>query len=183
MKRLNFVHNERALEKELLSLKQKTCPNCGRRGTLNRHDWLYHNGVEACPTPAVKGKRVWCSNRGRRGGCGGTVTFLLEWILPRHSVTSDILWQVLELLLEMSVMMAVKEITSGVSLEGVYHILQRLRTRQDFVRTRLCSICPPPRSRHVNPLSQSVEHLRCAFPEADNPISAFQTHFQAPLMG
>ncbi|HID31649.1 MAG TPA: hypothetical protein EYP19_16830 [Desulfobacterales bacterium] len=80
-------------------------------------------------------------------------------------------------------MMALRHITSGVSLEGIYHILQRLRARQDSIRTRLCSICPPPQSCHVDPLSQSVEHLRCAFPKAFNPASAFQVHFQIPLMG
>jgi hypothetical protein len=42
---------------------------------------------------AVRGQRVFCSNRGSRGGCGRTFSFFLAEILPRHTFTASWLWQ------------------------------------------------------------------------------------------
>jgi len=71
----------------------------------------------------------------------------------------------------------------GVSLEGIYHILQRLRRRQDEVRRRLCALCPPPTCDRPDPLRETAEHMRSALGRKNNPIEAYHLRFQVSLMG
>jgi len=51
------------------------------------------------------------------------------------------------------------------------------------VRSALLARCPPPDSLHSDPLLQTAEHLRCAFPSEKCPVAAYQYVFQSPIMG
>lgn len=63
--------------------------------SLNRHSKLYGNDPAVANGQALRGQRIFCSNRGQRGGCGRTFPVFLAEVLPRHSVTSAWLWQLL----------------------------------------------------------------------------------------
>ncbi len=179
-----FVKDQEELAKLFLTLKQRRCPHCGVRGMLNRHSRCYGNDPDTVQGKQVRGQEVFCSNRGRRTGCGGTVRVLFAAVLPRHSFSATLLWIVLEILLRgVSIKAAWEQLHPGLSLESVYHILQRFRNRLDAVRAALFRRCSPQRSSQVDPLLQTAEHLRYAFPLESCPLSAFQRHFQSPLMG
>jgi hypothetical protein len=181
---IRFVRNEQDLGRALESLKQTPCPHCGRVGTLNRHDRLKGNDPEAADKQRERGCRAWCSNRGRRGGCGRTVAMLFEDVLPRHSLRAGTVGKVLAGLCGgHSIQAAWEQSGCRFSLQSVYHLLQRFRRRLGAVRTALHSRGPPPASTHRDPLRQSAEHLRGAFPGASCPVAAFQYVMQAPLMG
>jgi hypothetical protein len=49
------------------------------------------NDPERADGQRRRGQRAFCSNRGRRGGCGRTVAICFAGVLPRHSVTTGLL--------------------------------------------------------------------------------------------
>lgn len=185
MKRaIRFVRDEQELQQALESLKQTSCPHCRKTGTLNRHDTIHGNDLAEANKQTQRGRRAWCSNRGRRGGCGRTVVIVFVGVLPRHSFTAALLDMLLRGLPDgRSVSQICRSERVALPVESVYHLLQRLRRRLDALRTALCTRCAPPSSRHEDPLRQAAEHLHCAFASAPCAVEAFQYAFQMPIMG
>ena len=184
MKVIHFVRNRQERNQVLQNLKQTRCAHCRRTGTLNRHDRVQGNDPDAVDKQIPRGRRVWCSNRGRRGGCGRTMRIMFARLMPRHSVNAKMLSRLLKGLCGGG---SVKHVWEAcrlpVQLQSVYHLLRRFRDRLDAVRVALLSRCKPPGSLHADPLRQTAEHLRCAFPQCENPVEAFQHTFQTPIMG
>jgi hypothetical protein len=167
-----------------LSLKAQRCPHCHCAQSLNRHSFLRGNDPELANGQRLRGQRVFCSDRGQRGGCGRTFSVFLADVLPRLTVSAIVLWQLLLLLLGGQSVQAAAS-SSGLPFgdQTLYHVLGRVRRRLDVARTRLCQIISFPASCQSDPLLQTVEHFQSAFPRADCPLQEFQTRFQEPLMG
>lgn len=184
MKVIHFVRKKKDCNQVLQNLKQTRCAHCRRMGTLNRHDRIQGNDPDSTNKQILRGRRVWCSNRGRRGGCGRTMRFVFTRLIQRHSVNAKMLSRLLKGLCEGgSVKRVWEENRLPVQLQSVYQLLRRFRDRLDAVRVALLSRCQPPGSHHTDPLLQTAEHLRCAFPGNQNPVEAFQHTFQTPIMG
>ena len=165
-------------------LKQQRCPHCGCAESLNRHSKLYGNDPVAVKEQALRGQRVFCCNRGQRGGCGRTFCVFLAQVLPRHTVTASWLWQLLcRLLNGGSIKSAVEMLAPPFGLETCYHLLQRLRGRLPDLRCLLCREQKAPASSQSDPLWQTVEHLQKVFAKAVCALAAFQLRFQRPLLG
>jgi hypothetical protein len=127
---------------------------------------------------------VFCSNRGQRDGCGKTFSLVLAGVLPRHTVSAPWVWRwLLKLLTGLSVKAAVEQLRWPLAVETFYRVRRRLRRGLDQVRTRLCQALSPPASRQSQPLGQTVEHLRAAFPASACPVADFQLRFQHPFLG
>jgi len=166
------------------SLKQQCCPHCGRRGTLNRHSRLLGNDPDHVDAQRRHGQRAFCSDRGRRGGCGRTFAIFFADVLPRHSVTATLLARLLAGLLTGAALRSVAEVLrTPFALETFYRLRQRLRRRLDPVRVCLCQEQRPPVGTHPEPLLQTVAHLQSVFPGAGNIVAAFQQRFQRPFLG
>ena len=168
------------------SLKQQRCQCCGQSETLNWHSVLYGNDPASQDKvgQAARGQRVFCSDRGQRGGCGRTFSIFPAEVLPRHSITGTLLWKLLvQLLARISVKAAAQSLRLPFALETLYHLLGRLRRRLDAVRGRLCRKEKPPASSQSDPLLQTVEHLQSVFSGSLCPVSEFQFSFQQPLLG
>jgi hypothetical protein len=132
----------------------------------------------------LRGQRVFCSNRGGRGGCGRTFSIMLAEILPRHTVSASLLWQLLiRLLAGASLKAAAEKLRLPFALETVYRLRRELRRKLDLLRARLCCQQPPPASAQTDPLLQSVEHLQSVFPGGECAPAAFQLRFQHPFLG
>lgn len=109
---------------------------------------------------------------------------MLAEVLPRHTVTAPLVWRwLLELLAGLSVKAAAETLRLPFALETIYRLRRRLQRVSDPVRTRLCLEQSPPLSRQVQPLLQTVEHLRAVFPASACPPADFQLHFQHPFLG
>lgn len=176
--------DKESLNDWLLSLKQLRCPLCHCSESLNRHSFLYGNDPDLAKGERLRGQRVFCSDRGQRGGCGRTFSVFLADVLPRFTITAVFLWQLLFLLLgDHSVQAAAHSSGLPFADQTLYHILGRLRLRLAILRPRLCQLAGPPPCSHSDPLLQTVEHFAVAFPRADCPLQEFQTRFQEPLMG
>lgn len=109
---------------------------------------------------------------------------MLADILPRHTLTASLVWQwLVELLGGLSVKAAVEKLRLPFALETIYRLQRWLQRGLDRVRIRLCREQSPPMSRQVQPLLQTVEHLRAVFPDSACPAADFQLHFQHPFLG
>jgi hypothetical protein len=127
---------------------------------------------------------VFCSNRGQRGGCGGTFSLFLADVLPRHTFTATLLWKLLcQWLAAASIRSAALSLSRTFPLETIYHLLSRLRLRLDAVRCRLCRQQKPPDSSQSDPLRQTVEHLQSVFSNTLCPVAEFQLFFRQPFLG
>lgn len=152
--------------------------------TLNRHSLLRGNNPAQASGQSVRGQRVFCSNRGQRGGCGKTFSLVLAEVLPRHTLTASLVWQwLVKMLASFSVKAAVEKLRLPFALETFHRLHRRLQCGLDLVRTRLCREQSPPASRQSQALMQTVEHLRAVFPESVCPPMSFQLRFQHPFLG
>lgn len=131
-----------------------------------------------------RGQRVFCSDRGQRGGCGKTFPLFLAGVLPRHTFNAALLWALLLKLLAGATIKAAAEILAlPFSLEAVYGIVRRCRHRLDVVRSLLGREHPVRASQQSDPFFQTLEHLRQIFPQATDALTAYQRHFQQPFLG
>jgi hypothetical protein len=179
-----FVRDLEALAQYLLLLKQLCCPQCGAVGTLNRHSKLFGNDPDRPDGRSLRGQRVWCSNRGVRGGCGNSFSIVLDEVLPRHSVTATLVWQwLLQLLAGSSLQAAVEALRPPFALETFYRLRRQLRQRLDSLRATLCGEQAPPASAQADPFLHTLEHLQSVFARAECPLAAFQAQFQLPFLG
>jgi hypothetical protein len=151
---------------------------------LNRHSRSLGNDPDTTDGQTCRGQRVFCSNRGQRGGCGRTFAFFLADILPRHTLTTSLVWRwLVKLLAGLSSKASVEQLRLPFALETAYRLRRKLQYRLDSLRTRLCRKLAPPQSAHADPLLQTVEHLQSVFPCSPCPPTDFQLHFQHPFLG
>jgi hypothetical protein len=151
---------------------------------LNRHSHSFGNEPAVTDGQTIRGQRVFCSNRGQRGGCGRTFLLCLAEVLPRHTLTASLVWPwLVKLLAGLSIKAAVEKLRLPFALETFYRLRRKLRQRLDGFRTRLCGEQPPPVSTHTDPLLQTLEHLQAAVPRRECPPLDFQLHFQHPFLG
>jgi hypothetical protein len=126
---------------------------------------------------------VFCSNRGRRTGCGKTFSIFLADTLPRHTLTATLLWRwLIQKLAGLSAKAAAEKANLPFALETVYQLGRKLRHGLDRLRTLLCREQAPPGSAQADPVLQSVEHLHSTFPREECPPAAFQLGFQVPFL-
>jgi hypothetical protein len=184
LKHTFFVLDSEGLEKFFRSLKSMGCPFCKYVGALNRHSVMRGKDPEKNEGIIARGQRVFCSDRGQRGGCGRTFPVLFAWALPRHSFTATLVWQaVREWLGGLSIRASWLTVKTPLALDSFYHLLQRLRRRITILRTILSAVSRPPDSRHSDPLLQTFEHMLIVCPKAACPVETFQQRFQSPLTG
>jgi hypothetical protein len=161
------------------SLKLRPCPHCRRSGNLNGHGFLRGYG-EGSFGGAVRARRIYCSNRGRRIGCGKTHSYFQAQVIPRLSLAATTLWNFLFLVL------------SGFSQKSAHQaslapgtpqrIWARCTKAQGMLRHNLCQLAKPPPAVLVAPYLQVVRHLMDAFPDSPCPVSAYQSAFQIPFL-
>lgn len=151
---------------------------------MNRHSVLRGNDPDQPGGQRLRGQRVFCSNRGQRGGCGRTFSLMLADVLPRHTFTASRVWSwLVELLAGLSVKAAAEKLRLPFALESVYRLGRKLRQQLAHWRTRLCREQPPPASGWSDPLLQTVEHFQRVFAGEVCPPSAFQLRFQQSFVG
>lgn len=132
----------------------------------------------------VRGQRAFCSDRGRRGGCGKTFPLFLADVLPRHTINAARLGALLQKLLGGATIKAAAEsLRLPFSLEAVYGLVRRCRRRLDVVRSWLSREQPAPVSGQTDPFLQTLEHLQRTFAREACAFAAYQRHFQDAWLG
>jgi hypothetical protein len=162
-----FARDPAELERLARQAKGWACPHCRRHGALNRHGALRGLAEGAQGKDALRGGRFFCSNRGRRRGCGRTFGVLLASLIARATVRSRELWRFyLAKLGGASVLAAWESLHSGFSVEAAYAWWRRWRRGQFAVRLVLAQGRDPPKGEIAQALAGRFG--------AEDPIGAFQ---------
>jgi len=170
-------------------LKQTPCPHCKRVGALIWHGFL--NGFdESSPRQkTVRARRIFCSNRNARPGCGRTFSVWIASKIRRLGLTAGALWRFLQGAVADGILAAARALDCRLSDRAWQRIWQRFKLAQSKIRTALLGRCPPPESLPrppTNPKRQAaahvLAHLQAAFPDVNCPIADFQLTMRAFFM-
>ena len=160
----------------LSRLKLRPCPHCSTIGTLNAHGYL--RGYGEASSCVIRARRIFCSNRGSRPGCGRTHSFFPPNIIPAFQFLAELLWRFLSLLLLGATLRGAFLSCFGMRDTGrAYGLWKRCLKAQLLIRHRLTMRCHPPPSKQQRPFLQVLEHLVQAFPNSLCPIAAYQEYF------
>jgi hypothetical protein len=159
-------------------LKQTACPFCKAVGTLIRHGYLL-GFDESCPQrKTLRARRIFCSNRNARPGCGRTFSAWCADKIRRLSLTTSAVWQFLQRAAADSIAAAVRAADCLRSDRTWQRLWKRFDLGQSKIRTALSARCPPPelptQTSRRPAAAQVLAHLKAAFPNAHCPIAAFQ---------
>jgi hypothetical protein len=159
-------------------LKCTACPHCKAVGTLNRHGSLHGFDDSTPPRKTLRARRIFCSNRHRRPGCGRTVSVWLADKIRRLSLNTRTLWTFLQHAVARTLTEAVQATRCSLGNRTFQRIWTRFDRAQSAIRTALSGRGPPPELPAAfarrPAAAQVLAHLQAAFPQADCPIAAFQ---------
>ncbi|EKD27790.1 MAG: hypothetical protein ACD_79C00574G0001 [uncultured bacterium] len=151
-------------------LKLISCPYCNEIGTLILYG-VYKD----------KGHRCMCNDRFQRKGCGRTFSFLWGDAIRNHTVKTHELWTfLLKFISVNNISLALKTIVIPYTRRAVNHWLNKLKLCQSIIRFNLLRICSPPSVQAINPLLQTILHLKICFPE-QCPVQGYQIQFQKSI--
>ncbi len=159
------------------TLKLKQCYHCGITGMLILHGFIYgYDEYRTCHM--IKGRRVFCSNRNKRKGCGHTFSYLVIDFIQRTLISTGIAWKFL------------KDILRGKSIEKAYNSLEqrcvlslstffrfwkKFKLQVYAIRTCIANNYPLLKFTERTPYHETIRHLSILFPEDDNnPIAQYQ---------
>ena len=156
-------------------LKLTRCSRCQVVGALNWHGYLRGFDDSNPPRKTVRARRVFCSNRNARTGCGHTFSVWLADKIRRLSLSTTALWAFLQCAVAGSILAAIRAADGHLSERTWQRVWKRFNLGQSQIRTALSGRCPPPElpAEH-RPAAHILAHLQAAFPDADCPITAFQ---------
>jgi hypothetical protein len=159
-------------------LKQTSCPHCKIVGMLIRHGVLAGFDDRNPPRQTIRARRIYCSNRHRRRGCGRTFCIWIANNFRRLSLTTRTLWTFLQHALVGTITAAIHAVNCPRSERTFQRVWKRFDRGQSAIRTTLRGRGPPPElpadSVRRPAAAQVLAHLRATFPHADCPIAAFQ---------
>ncbi len=161
------------------NLKHLLCPHCQKRGYLILHGFLYGYG----DTDWVKrGRRIFCSNKNQRTGCGRTFSLLKTRFIKHFMVSARILSAFLDNLCQ-----GLCPAKAGIipdpqmSKTSIYRIFHRFRHSQTRIRTLLKQVKDPPDLPGTkDPVVQTINHLKSIFKGCR--VSKFQRFFQVSFL-
>ena len=157
-----FVERPEELNALLDHLPLLPCPHCGRAGNLVGHGFL-RGYDERSSEKVTRGRRILCSCRGRKRGCGKTVSTLLTCFVERCTALAATLWVLFSGLADgLSVERAAKEAKFPLDMRSAYRVAVRLKKQALTWRSWLSSRVAAPKSVSVHPRAQLREHLTLA---------------------
>jgi hypothetical protein len=173
-----FYRSERAWTAIGERLKHTPCPHCKVVGMLIWHGFLRGYDDSNPPRETVRARRIFCSNRRTRRGCGRTFSVWCADKIRRLSLTTGTLWRFLQRAVAGSIAAAIRTADCHRSDRTWQRIWTRFDLGQSKIRTALSALCPPPelpaQPAQRPAAAQVLAHLQAAFPDADCPIAAFQ---------
>jgi hypothetical protein len=166
-------------------LKQRPCPHCKVVGALIQHGSLFGFDETSPKNKTLRARRIFCSNRNARPGCGRTFSIWLADKIRRLSLTTAALRQFLQAALVGSILAAGRALDCRLNERSWQRIWNRFDQAQSKIRTALCGRCPPPQALPLpalparRPAAHVLAHLQAVFPGDDCPIAAFQHSMHA----
>lgn len=123
-----------AIHQQTQQLELEQCPHCQQTQQLVSHGFIRKK--RNAGDPQAVGKRVFCSNRHRRTGCGHTMQLYLDSTLRYlHHTGSAVVAFVLLLLAGIPIVMAYTQATGVDSARPAYRWLHRLDAQINTYRS------------------------------------------------
>lgn len=178
-----------AIHQQTLQLESEQCIHCGKTHQLVSHGFIRKKCASG--DPQAVGKRVFCSNRHQRTGCGQTTQLYLDSTLRYvHHAGSAVVAFVLLLLAGISIAVAYMQATKAQSPRHAYRWLQRLDAQMSAYRSLFHQpLLAPPAAAVVGPphclrhslLASTFGALLMRFGQ---PIcQGYQSQLQRPFFG
>lgn len=164
-------------------LKLTPCPHCQAVGTLNRHGSLHGYDDRTPPRTTLRARRVFCSNRSRRPGCGRTFSIWLVHTIRRSCLTTQTLRALITQAVSNGITAAIRANPCHLSDRTLQRYWRRFRLAQSRIRTTLLQRGPPPEesfegSRRPD-IAHVLSHLHATFSNTDCSIAAYQMATQS----
>ncbi|QEL16785.1 hypothetical protein [Limnoglobus roseus] len=160
-------------------LKRTPCPHCRAVGTLNRHGSLHGYDDSRPRRTTLRARRVFCSNRHRRPGCGRTTSVWIATKIRRSSLTTGTLGAFVRRAVRGGLAPAIRAAPEYRSPRSWRRVWRRFDLAQSRLRTALLSRGPPPGGPPAPgrrpDLAHTLAHLAATFPHAADPLAAFQS--------
>lgn len=173
-----FYRNDDEFNAFAEQFKLTPCPHCHTVGALIRHGFLYGFDENHPRRKTRRGRRILCSNRNARHGCGRTFSVWAADKIRRLGLTSSALWRFLQSAVADGILAAIRACRCHLCDRSLLRIWQRFHHSQSKIRTALFGRCTPPELPAAQrPAAQVLAHLQAAFPDALCPIAAFQYTF------
>ena len=169
-----FYRNDDEFNALAERLKLTPCPHCNAVGNLVRHGFLYGYDDTSPQRKTRRARRLFCSNRQARRGCGRTFSVWLADKIRRLSLSTTTLWRFLQRAAAGSIRAAIRAAGCQRSDRTWQRLWKRFDLGQSKIRTALLRRCRPPELPAGRPQAQVLAHLQAAFPDATCPIAAFQ---------
>jgi len=176
-----FVSDQAALADVLFSVRLRACEHCHRVGMLVGHGLLV-GYAEGSSAREVRGRRLLCSNRHRRAGCGRTFSVWIASVVPRRVVRARTIFALLVALIVAVPLARAWRQVSAMALRTGYRISRCLAVAGPAIRTALLSRAPPPTIESASPDAQLLAHLRAVLGPIDS-FAAYQLTFQRSIFG
>jgi hypothetical protein len=145
-------------------------------GFLIMHGFLYGYDENNNEYGMTRGRRIFCSNRNKRTGCGRTINLFKSIIIKAFTITASTISRFLNNIakgLNISVAFRLLNLKAGKSTP--YRLFERFRSRQPEIRTTLSKITKQPENlSYDDPVLQTIEHINNAFNNCECTVSAFQ---------
>jgi hypothetical protein len=171
-----FVADVLGLDQIRVEAKLHACPHCQRFGTLIGHG-LVRGYAPRGSERVVRGRRLVCSNRNRRPGCGRTVAIALATALVGRVVDTLGLWAL------WSSLVGSRPRAVPLQARTFGRLSRQLRSCQLHLRSALLAVREPPACTATDPIAQLWSHLQLVFEDTPCPIAAFQLRFQVDALG
>jgi hypothetical protein len=170
-----YIASPREYDSHKERLKLLPCPNCKATGCLIRHGYLRGYGKDGT-YKAHRGWRIFCSNRGRKTGCGKTYGILPALRLYRRIADAGQVWQFLRGVLDGSrIRAAWQAAASGFCRDNGYKIWAAFIRNQSHIRACLHRLARPfAINRIPSPATQLIFHLESAFIGSTCAVASFQ---------
>lgn len=172
-----FYRGEEGFLEIYEKLKATACPHCKAIGRLVRHGFLRGYDESSPREKTLRARRIFCSNRNNRQGCGRTFSVWIADKIRRLSLSARCLWTFLQSVVADGISAAIRRVDCHLSDRQMQRIWKRFDFGQSPIRTALWQRCEqpePPAKFPQSPAAEVLAHLQAAFPNADCPIAAFQ---------
>ena len=140
-----FIRNDDDWTAVVERLKQTPCPHCKVVGMLVRHGFLRGFDEGSPRRQTVRARRVFCSNRHRRRGCGRTFSVWLADKVRRLSLTTRALGRFLKSAVAAGIAAAIRAVADCRRSDRTWQrVWKRFDLGQSRIRTALLAWRPPP---------------------------------------
>lgn len=164
-----------AMHQQTMQLACEQCEHCGQTHQLVSHGFVRKKRAGG-GDPYPVGKRVFCSNRHHRTGCGHTMQLYLDSTLRyMHYAGSAVVAFVLLLLAGASIALAYTQATQAQTPRHAYRWLHRLEAQMSAYR----SLFHQPLLEQPPPLGGRPHSLRRAL--LASTFAALLSRFKQPL--